>query len=152
MTNMHAFEGLSSYIDPPRRLGAAFGAVRPDLAAAGETIFCRICPRCHKYSHDQRTSSGLIRRHGMRHRRCCRAPDLLPGVRGASLTKPARLALLEFSKRTDEKPRQENAVALWRANQAQTRQLEQRLQELRDPDLTDVTVEAGVQSSGEGTA
>ena len=39
VTNMHALEWLAYYIDPPRWPETAFGAIKPDLAAAGETIF-----------------------------------------------------------------------------------------------------------------
>ena len=39
VTNMHALEWLAYYLDPPRWPEAAFGAIKPDLAAAGETIF-----------------------------------------------------------------------------------------------------------------
>jgi hypothetical protein len=66
MTNMHALEWLAYYIDPPRWPEAAFGAIKPDLAAAGETIFRRSCAGCHEYGNDQRTPAGLIRLRGMR--------------------------------------------------------------------------------------
>ena len=35
MTNMHALEWLAYYIDPPRWPDGGFGAIKPDLAAAG---------------------------------------------------------------------------------------------------------------------
>jgi hypothetical protein len=63
-TNMHALEWLAYYIDPPRWPEAAFGAIKPDLAAAGATIFRTNCARCHEY--DQRTATGLIQLRGMR--------------------------------------------------------------------------------------
>ena len=66
MTNMHALEWLAYYIDPPRWPEAAFGAIKPDLAAAGETIFRGSCAGCHEYGNDQRTPAGLIRLRGMR--------------------------------------------------------------------------------------
>ena len=66
VTNMHALEWLAYYIDPPRWPEAAFGAIKPDLAAAGETIFRRRCAGCHEYGNDQRTPAGLIRLRGMR--------------------------------------------------------------------------------------
>jgi hypothetical protein len=129
----HALEALTYYIDPPRRLEAAFDAVTPDLAAAGETIFCRICAGCHKYSQDQRTSAGLIRLHGMRHRRRRPAPDLLSSIWSVGLSKPDRLAPLEFSKRPYERPRQESATKFQRTGQEQTQQFAQRLEDLRYP-------------------
>jgi hypothetical protein len=64
--NMHALEWLAYYIDPPRWPEAVFGAIKPDLAAAGATIFQRTCAGCHEYGTDQRTPAGLIRLHGMR--------------------------------------------------------------------------------------
>ena len=64
--NMHALEWLAYYIDPPRWPEAAFGAIKPDLAAAGETIFRGSCAGCHEYGNDQRTPAGLIRLRGMR--------------------------------------------------------------------------------------
>ena len=66
ITNMHALEWLAYYIDPPRWPEAAFGAIKPDLAAAGEAIFSRTCAGCHEYGNDQRTPAGLIRLRGMR--------------------------------------------------------------------------------------
>jgi len=66
MTNMHVLEWLAYYIDPPRWPEAAFGAIKPDLAAAGETIFRRSCAGCHEYGNDQRTPAGLILLRGMR--------------------------------------------------------------------------------------
>ena len=66
ITNMHALEWLAYYIDPPRWPEAAFGAIKPDLAAAGETIFRTSCAGCHEYGSDQRTPAGLIRLRGMR--------------------------------------------------------------------------------------
>jgi processive rubber oxygenase RoxA-like protein len=64
--NMHALEWLAYYIDPPRWPVAAFGAIKPDLAAAGQAIFNRTCAGCHEYGSDQRTPAGLIRLRGMR--------------------------------------------------------------------------------------
>jgi hypothetical protein len=66
VTNMHALEWLAYYLDPPRWPEAAFGAIKPDLAAAGETIFRGRCAGCHEYGSDQRTPAGLIRLRGMR--------------------------------------------------------------------------------------
>jgi hypothetical protein len=64
--NMHALEWLAYYIDPPRWPEATFGAIKPDLAAAGETIFRASCAGCHEYGNDQRAPTGLIRLRGMR--------------------------------------------------------------------------------------
>ncbi len=64
--NMHALEWLAYYIDPPRWPEAAFGAIKPDLAAAGQTIFNGTCAGCHESGSDQRTPAGLIRLRGMR--------------------------------------------------------------------------------------
>jgi mono/diheme cytochrome c family protein len=66
ITNMHTLEWLAYYIDPPRWPEAAFGAIKPDLATAGEAIFRRTCAGCHEYGNDQRTPAGLIRLRGMR--------------------------------------------------------------------------------------
>jgi hypothetical protein len=66
ITNMHALEWLAYYIDPPRWPEAAFGAIKPDLAAAGETIFRSSCAGCHEYGNEQRTPSGLIQLRGKR--------------------------------------------------------------------------------------
>ena len=66
VTNMHALEWLAYYLDPPRWPEAAFGAIKPGLAAAGETIFRGRCAGCHEYGSDQRTPAGLIRLRGMR--------------------------------------------------------------------------------------
>ena len=66
ITNMHALEWLAYYIDPPRWPEAAFGAIKPDLAASGQAIFNRTCAGCHEYGSDQRTPAGLIRLRGMR--------------------------------------------------------------------------------------
>ncbi len=66
ITNMHALEWLAYYIDPPRWPEVAFGAIKPDLATAGEAIFRRTCAGCHEYGNDQRTPAGLIRLRGMR--------------------------------------------------------------------------------------
>lgn len=66
ITNMHSLEWLAYYIDPPRWPEAAFGAIKPDLAAAGQAIFNRTCAGCHEYGNDQRTPAGLIRLRGMR--------------------------------------------------------------------------------------
>jgi len=65
MNNMHALEWLAYYIDPPRWPEAVFGAIKPDLAAAGATIFQKTCAGCHEYGSDQRTPAGLIRLSGM---------------------------------------------------------------------------------------
>ncbi|MFC0406885.1 di-heme-cytochrome C peroxidase [Roseomonas elaeocarpi] len=65
MANMHALEWLAYYIDPPRWPEAAFGAIRPELAATGGAIFRRSCAGCHEYGSDQRTPAGLIRLRGM---------------------------------------------------------------------------------------
>jgi len=64
--NMHSLELLAYYIDPPRWPEAAFGAIKPDLAASGKAIFDRTCAGCHEYGSDQRTPTGLIRLRGMR--------------------------------------------------------------------------------------
>ena len=66
VTNMHSLEWLAHYIDPPRWPEAAFGAIKPNLAAAGATIFRNSCAGCHEYGDDRRTSTGLIRLRGMR--------------------------------------------------------------------------------------
>jgi mono/diheme cytochrome c family protein len=66
ITNMHALEWLAYYIDPPRWPEAVFGAIKPDLAATGVTIFRKSCAGCHEYGSDQRTPAGLIRLRGMR--------------------------------------------------------------------------------------
>ncbi|HEX5325533.1 MAG TPA: di-heme-cytochrome C peroxidase [Acetobacteraceae bacterium] len=66
VTNLHQLEWLAYYIDPPRWPAAIFGAVKPDLAAAGERIFQSRCAGCHEYGDDQRTPTGLIRLRGMR--------------------------------------------------------------------------------------
>jgi hypothetical protein len=65
ITNLHTLEWLAYYIDPPRWPEASFGAIKPDLAAAGETIFRSSCAGCHEYGNDQRTPAGLIRLRGM---------------------------------------------------------------------------------------
>src|SRR5262249_15119698 len=64
ITNMHTLEWLAYYIDPPRWPEAAFGAIKPDLAAAGATIFRTTCAERHE--DDQRTQSGLIPLRGKR--------------------------------------------------------------------------------------
>jgi hypothetical protein len=64
--NMHSLELLAYYIDPPRWPEAAFGAIKPELAAAGQAIFNRTCAGCHEYGNDQRTPTGLIKLRGMR--------------------------------------------------------------------------------------
>jgi hypothetical protein len=66
VTNMHRLEWLAYYIDPPRWPDSVFGAVKPDLAAAGERIFQSQCAGCHAYGDDQRTPTGLIRLRSMR--------------------------------------------------------------------------------------
>src|SRR6516165_10748226 len=66
MTNMHVLEWLAYYIDPPRWPTAIFGDIKPDLAAAGESIFRSRCAGCHEYGNDQRTPAKLILLHGMR--------------------------------------------------------------------------------------
>jgi hypothetical protein len=66
VANMHTLELLAYYIDPPRWPEAAFGAIKPDLAAAGASIFRNTCAGCHEYGDDRRTSTGLIRLRGMR--------------------------------------------------------------------------------------
>ena len=66
ITNMHTLEFLAYYIDPPRWPAEAFGAIKPELAAAGATIFQKTCAACHEYGDDRRTSTGLIRLRGMR--------------------------------------------------------------------------------------
>jgi hypothetical protein len=63
--NLHRLEWLAYYIDPPQWPAAAFGAIKPDLAAAGKQIFQRQCARCHEYGDDRRTAQGLIRLVGM---------------------------------------------------------------------------------------
>ena len=47
--NMHQLEWLAYYIDPPRWPTAIFGAIKPDLAAAGERIFRSRCAGCHAF-------------------------------------------------------------------------------------------------------
>lgn len=64
--NMHDLEWLAYYIDPPRWPAAVFGAIKPDLAAAGEGIFRSRCAGCHEYGDDRRGPTGLIRLRGMR--------------------------------------------------------------------------------------
>jgi RoxA-like, cytochrome c-like len=64
--NMHALEWLAYYIDPPRWPTAVFGAIKPDLAAAGERIFQSRCAGCHEYRDGGRTPTQLIRLRGMR--------------------------------------------------------------------------------------
>src|SRR5215472_6015043 len=64
--NMHDLEWLAYYIDPPRWPAAIFGAIKPDLAAAGEGIFRSRCAGCHEYGDDRRTPTGLIWLRGMR--------------------------------------------------------------------------------------
>lgn len=64
--NMHDLEWLAYYIDPPRWPSAVFGEIKPDLAAAGATIFRNQCAGCHEYGDDRRTSTGLLRLRGMR--------------------------------------------------------------------------------------
>jgi len=64
--NMHDLEWLAYYIDPPRWPEAIFGAIKPDLAAAGERIFQSRCAGCHEYGDDRRSPTGLIRLRGMR--------------------------------------------------------------------------------------
>jgi len=66
MRDMHALEWLAYYIDPPRWPTAIFGDIKPDLAAAGESIFRSRCAGCHEYGDDRRTPTGLIRLRGMR--------------------------------------------------------------------------------------
>lgn len=66
MRDMHQLEWLAYYIDPPRWPAAIFGAIKPDLAAAGERIFQSRCAGCHEYGDDRRNSTGLIRLRGMR--------------------------------------------------------------------------------------
>ncbi len=63
---LHELEWLAYYIDPPRWPTAIFGEIKPDLAAAGESIFRVQCARCHEYGDDQRTPTGLIKLRGMR--------------------------------------------------------------------------------------
>jgi hypothetical protein len=64
--NMHDLEWLAYYIDPPQWPTAIFGAIKPDLAAAGQRIFHDRCAGCHEYGDDQRTATGLIKLRGMR--------------------------------------------------------------------------------------
>jgi hypothetical protein len=66
VSNMHQLEWLAYYIDPPRWPTAIFGAIKPDLAAAGESIFRSRCAGCHEYGDDRRTKTGLIWLRGMR--------------------------------------------------------------------------------------
>jgi hypothetical protein len=65
IANMHRLEWLSYYLDPPQWPAEAFGAVKPDLAAMGETIFKQQCADCHEYADSDRTPSGLIRLRGL---------------------------------------------------------------------------------------
>jgi hypothetical protein len=64
--NMHELEWLAYYIDPPQWPTAIFGEIKPDLAAAGQSIFQSRCAGCHEYGDDQRTPTGLIKLRGMR--------------------------------------------------------------------------------------
>ena len=64
IANMHRLEWLSYYIDPPKWPAELFGAIKPDLAAAGETIFKEKCADCHEYTDKDRTPGGLIRLRG----------------------------------------------------------------------------------------
>jgi hypothetical protein len=64
VANMHRLEWLSYYIDPPKWPAEVFGAIRPDLAAAGEMIFKERCAGCHEYTDKDRTASGLIHLRG----------------------------------------------------------------------------------------
>jgi hypothetical protein len=64
IANMHRLEWLSYYIDPPQWPAEVFGAIKPELAAAGETIFKDQCARCHEYTDADRTPNGLIRLRG----------------------------------------------------------------------------------------
>ena len=64
--NMHELEWLAYYIDPPRWPAAVFGEIKPDLAAAGKSIFKKQCAGCHEYGDDRRTSTGLLTLRGMR--------------------------------------------------------------------------------------
>ena len=94
--NMHELEWLAYYIDPPRWPAAVFGAIKPDLAAAGERIFRSRCAGCHEYGDDRRTPTGLIRLRGMRpedvgHRPDGGAQDLLPGARYRCARDPAQV-------------------------------------------------------------
>jgi hypothetical protein len=66
MRNMHELELLAYYIDPPRWPTAVFGEIKPDLAAAGESIFRSQCAGCHEYGDDRRTPTGLLRLRGLR--------------------------------------------------------------------------------------
>jgi hypothetical protein len=66
VTNMHQLEWLAYYINPPRWPAALFGAVKPDLAAAGQRIYQSQCASCHEYGSDQRSSTGLLKLRGMR--------------------------------------------------------------------------------------
>ena len=64
--NMHDLEWLAYYIDPPRWPAAVFGAINPDLTAAGKVIFGNRCAGCHEYGDDRRSATGLIRLRSMR--------------------------------------------------------------------------------------
>ncbi|MFZ3359938.1 MAG: di-heme-cytochrome C peroxidase, partial [Xanthobacteraceae bacterium] len=64
--NMHDLEWLAYYIDPPKWPAAIFGAIKPDMAAAGKVTFQSRCAGCHEYGDDQRTPTGLIKLRGMR--------------------------------------------------------------------------------------
>lgn len=66
MKNMHELEWLAYYIDPPRWPEAVFGAIKPDLAAAGQGIFQTRCAGCHEYGNERRSPNGLIRLRAMR--------------------------------------------------------------------------------------
>src|SRR5262249_36505273 len=61
----HELELAAHYLDPPRWPAAAFGDIKPDLAAAGERIFQSQCAECHEYGQDRRTPTGLLRLRGM---------------------------------------------------------------------------------------
>ncbi|MDQ0563244.1 mono/diheme cytochrome c family protein [Rhizobium mesoamericanum] len=64
--NMHQLEWLAYYIDPPQWPTEVFGEIKPNLAAAGRTIFENRCAGCHEYGPGQRSQTGLIRLRGMR--------------------------------------------------------------------------------------
>ncbi len=86
IANMHRLEWLSYYIDPPKWPAELFGAIKPDLAAAGQTIFretLRGLSRIHRQGPDTERShsSARLRPRAGRYRRHGGAADFLPGPR-----------------------------------------------------------------------
>ena len=85
ITNMHALEWLAYYIDPPQWPDGDFGAIKPDLAAAGEDDFREPARGATSTAttsarHGRPDPAAWQESRGRRHRRHCRAADLLPGT------------------------------------------------------------------------